>query len=273
MIYCFCYNNVIGKTKSWKYLLPAMAYSIQVFATDNRTGVLRTLVIISIIFFVFEKVRTEWKPGNNKRIISTGIILILLFLVIFRLLGYRTGTSIRNPLWNNLAEYLSASIVGLDTYLIQGEQNNILFGQGVFKSIYSILRQWGFYIPQVQKFEDFYSYAGGVSNIYTAFKTYIKDFTVFGELLGMFLWGLVITYNINRVKRGSYGFIRVCMLGILFYPIVMISIEDVTATVLSMSTVYMLFYFWIFNIIFFRKKKSKKYTEVAYESSILCKKT
>ena len=248
MIYCFCYNSAIVKVKSWKYLLPVAAYSIQVFASDNRTDFLRTIIIVCIIFFVFEKVRTDWEPGNNKKIIMTSIIALLIFLFIFRLLGYRTGTSIRNPLRENLAEYLSASIVGLDTYLIQGEPRNILFGQGIFKGIYSILRQWGFNIPEIQKFESFYNYAGGTSNTYTALKAYIKDFAVFGEMLCMFLWGLVINYSINRVKIGSYSFIRVGMLGIMFYPIIMVSIEDVTATVLSMSTLYMMFYFWILKI-------------------------
>lgn len=255
LIYIFCNNIVIAKVKTWRYLFPILPYLFYILAADDRVGILRVCIVISVIFFIFEKRRTGWRQGNNKKIIITGLTVVVIYIIVFRGLGYRTDTSVRNPLWNNLSQYIASSIVGLDTYLTNGEPDNILFGQTVFKSIYAILRQWGLNIPVIPWFDSFYTYAGGSSNIYTAFKSYIKDFTLLGELCAMFLWGFIINNSINRIKSGKVGFVRACMLGLFFYPVVMISIGDVTPSVLTITTLYMLFYFIVLEWFLFKVKR------------------
>ena len=81
-------------------------------------------------------------------------------------------------------------------------------------------------------------------------------------MLGMYLWGFFITRKLNKVKRGKDGFFNICILGLMFYPIAMISIEDVTASVLCMQTIYMLIYLKMIEYFFVKRKitigKTKK---------------
>ena len=253
-IYCF-FNNLNCGKKDLRFFIPIIAFFPHIMAADNRTTLLKILSISCIIIFVLMKKRTNWRKQNNGKIIFIAALVIVLFLCAFRLLGYRTETSIRNSLWNNLMEYISASLVGLDKYLTVGEKANQLIGQWTLAGVYNILRQWGVNIPLVDKFEAFFYYGNNFdSNIYTAFKAYIQDYTYLGGMLGMYLWGFFITRKLNKVKRGKDGFFNICILGLMFYPIAMISIEDVTASVLCMQTIYMLIYLKVIEYFFVKRK-------------------
>lgn len=252
-VYAICaHKNRTGKLY-WRYFLPIIAYFPHIMATDNRTDLLRTITICTIIVFVFIKQKQGWKKQGNAKIVFIGMVVICAFLVAFRWLGYRTETSLRNEVWDNITEYTSSSLVGLDIYLQNGEAPNVLFGQGTFSGIYNILRQWGFPIPTVPVFEEFYSYAGGESNIYTTFKTYIKDFSLPGATVAMALWGGVIGYQMKRIREIGASFLKLCIIGIMFYPVIMLSIENVTSTVLSMSMVYTLVYLVLLDQYFVKR--------------------
>ena len=252
-IYCF-FNNLNCGRKDKRFFIPIIAFFPHIMATDNRTTFLKLLSISCIIIFVMMKKKTAWKKQSNKNIILTAMLAICIFLIVFRLLGYRTETSIRNSLWNNLMEYISASLIGLDKFLLNGEQPNTLIGQWTLAGIYNILRQWGVGIPKVNKFEEFYYYGAHFdSNIYTAFKSYIKDYTYIGAIFAMVLWGYFIQKKTNKVKKGKDSFFNICTLGLMFYPIAMISIEDVTSAVICMQTVYMLVYLKLIEYFFIKR--------------------
>ena len=253
-VYSICNNRNCTGQFYFRYLWPIIAYIPNILVTDNRTTLIKMVAVCFIIIFIFTKQKYEWSKKGNVRIIMGGIMAIGLYLVIFRLLGYRTETSLRNELWDNFTEYMSASIVGLDKYLMNGEEPNILFGEGTLKGVYNIVRQWGISIPEVDQFEPFYTYANGESNAYTALKTYIHDYTMIGAVVAMFLWGTVINYSIKYIRKNGAGFIRMCFLGLMFYPVTMLSIADTTPSILSMTTVYTGFYLVIINAIFVKGK-------------------
>lgn len=252
-VYSICANkNYRGKLYA-RYIPIILAYLPQVFASDDRTGFLRTLTICTIIVFFFVKQKNGWTKKGNIKIIFSGMVVICLFLICFRWLGYRTGTSMRNEVWDNITEYTSAGLVGLDKYLQKGEPANELVGQGTLKNIYNILRQWGLPIPQVAPFEAVFSYARGESNVYTTFKAYMKDYSMVGAMFAMFLWGLIITYSIKHIRKNGAGFVRLCLVSMMFYPVMMLSIEDVTASMLSITTVYTTVYLVLLDWFFVRR--------------------
>ena len=252
-IYCF-FNNLNCGKKEMRFFIPIIAFFPHIMAADNRTTLLKILSISCIMIFALMKKKSHWEKQNNGKIVIFAALVIVVFLCAFRLLGYRTETSIRNSLWNNLMEYISASLVGLDQYLLQIKMKNTLVGQWTLAGIYNILRQWGVNIPIVDKFEPFFSY-GDIykSNIYTAFKAYIQDYTYLGGMVAMYLWGYFITNKLNSVKRGHDDFYHLCVLGLFFYPVAMISIEDVTSSVICMQTVYMLIYLKIIEYFFIKR--------------------
>ena len=273
-IYCF-FNNLNCGHKDKRFIIPIIAFLPHIMAADNRTIFLKLLSISCIIIFVMMKKKTAWGKQSNKKIILIAIVAISVFLIVFRLLGYRTETSIRNSLWDNLMEYISASLIGLDKFLLNGEQSNTLIGQWTLAGIYNILRQWGVDIPKVNKFEEFYYYGAHFdSNIYTAFKAYIKDYTYIVAILAMVLWGYFIQKKTNKVKKGEDSFFNICTLGLMFYPIAMISIEDVTSAVICMQTVYMLVYLKLIEYFFIRRgigigKENSSYERSKKENSEL----
>lgn len=252
-VYCICRNkNATGMFYS-RYLFPIFPYSIMIFAIDNRVALLKMVAVISIIAFVFVKQKKGWSRKGNTRILIGAAVAICLFLVLFRMLGYRTETSLRNELWDNITEYTSAGIVGLDIYLEEGQAANTLFGQSTLKGIYNILRQWGMPIPVVDSFEAFYEYAQGNSNAYTAFKAYIHDYTLLGAAVAFFLFGALLSCVLKDIQCNGAGFVRLCIVGQLFYIVSMISIADTTPSFLAMGTVYQLVYLYIFNGLFITK--------------------
>ena len=253
-VYAICaHKNRTGKIY-WRYFLPIIAYFPHVIATDNRTDLLRTVAICTIIVFVFIKQKQGWKKQGNAKIIFIGMGAVCAFLVAFRWLGYRTEASLRSEVWNNITAYTSSSLVGLDIYLQNGEAPNVLFGERTLSGIYNILRQWGFPIPVVPAFEEFYTYAHGVSNAYTTFKAYIKDYTMVGAAVAMFLWGAVIRSAIRRIKETGVSFVRVSVLGMMLYPVCMLSIADTTSAFLSIATVYTLVYLFLLDNFVIRRR-------------------
>lgn len=242
----FANKNFRGKFY-FRFLFPIACYTPQIFASDDRTTLLRALAMCVIVVFVLIKQKNDWASKGNVKIIFASIMIVALFLVAFRWLGYRTETSLRSEAWDNITEYTSAGLVGLDQYLQKGEAPNILFGQWTLKNVYAILRQWGFSIPVVESFEEFFFYANGESNIYTGFKPYIKDYGMVGAAIAMFLWGALINYWMKYIKKNGAGFLRLCWMGLVYYPIVLISVDDGTYIVLSMNTIYLFFYLILIN--------------------------
>ncbi len=253
-VYSLCNNKNCTNKFYFRYLWPIVAYLPNVFVTNNRTTLLRMVAICFVIVFVFTKERYGWSKKGNVKIIFVGVLAVGLYLVAFRFLGYRTETSLRNELWDNLSEYISASLVGLDKYLLNGEAPNTLFGEGTLKNIYNILKQWGVPIPEFEQFEPFYFYANGNSNAYTTLKAYIHDYTIVGAAVAMFLWGAVINYSMKYIRQNGVSFVRMCVTAMMFYPVVMLSIADSTAVFLSMGTIYTLVYLFVIDIVFIKNK-------------------
>lgn len=253
-LYAYLVNRLLFNKNPKMYLLPIICYLPHILAADDRINLLRMIAISCIIIFCVIKHSSGWKKEGNFRIIRIAVLAIVLFVVSFRLLGYRTKVSREDNLVSGIYMYISGSIAGFDIFLRQGATPNVLFGQGTLKGIYNILRQWGLPIPVVPSFENFYSLSCGNGNTYTAFKAYIHDYSLIGAVCAMFLWGTIITSFKNIIRRNGISFPRVCVLGMLFYPVVMISIADVTGTILSISTVYRLVYIYLIDYFFVKRK-------------------
>lgn len=254
-VYCICYNrNVSGKFDK-RFMWPIVCYVPQLFANDSRTILLKMISVISIIVFTFTKQKVNWSSKGNRKIVKYAIMVIALFIVVFRVLGYRTGTNdLNSNVMNNIIEYTSAGLVGLDKYLNLGESENTLWGESTLKSVYNIFRQWGMDIPKVDSFEPFYTFYGGDSNIYTTFKAYIHDYGFVGAMLAMVLWGYFITRNIKHIQKNGASFPRMCLVGLMFYGVVMLPIADVTASFLAIATVYQAVYLLILEYVFIQEK-------------------
>ena len=176
--------------------------------------------------------------------------------MVFRILGYRTGTSYNYSWSTNIAKYVSSGIYGLDEYLLDGPIKNNLFGESTFRLIYLKLNDFGATFNVLDANDVFYQYAKGESNIYTGLKGIINDFSVFGAGVFLMIWSMLSVCAVKAMQNKKCTLMNCVVTGLLFYPIVMISISVEWRNVLSIPTIYMLFYLTLLSILI---RKSERY--------------
>ena len=250
--YVFLYNRINHGKSKYVMLLPTLLYAIQLISSTNRTGYIKLITVICIIAFILMKQKVNWNRKVDGKILRFGVMGILSFIIIFRLLGYITGVSELSNVWNNIAKYMSASILGLDRYLEDATSSTIIFGQNSLRSIYLILREWGVNIPWYSPHNDFFTWINGSANIYTGLKGSIEDYTFIGMLIARYLLGFIYAVIIMRFRNNkkSHSMISIIFCGIFFYPIVMTAIADVYSSILSISLIYDLVYLKLINWLF-----------------------
>lgn len=257
LVYVYFYNKFFHGIKNRMLLFPALLYALQLLCSTGRTAYIELITIILIISFIMLKEKTNWTRTNDGKIIRSGVIAIISFLILFRLFGYLTETSLHNELWNNFSEYIGASIIGLDQYLGSPPTKNILFGQETLRNIYMIMREWGLNIAWYSPHHTFYYWANGESNVYTGLRKCIQDYTLVGMFITRYLLGFLYAVMIKRIKHNrvsnnpSYAYI-VC--GMLFYPIAMTAIADVYTAIISTETLYELLYLFFIHWFFIGRK-------------------
>lgn len=212
------------------------------------------------MFFVIKQ-SAMWSKRYDLRIVLISALVIVVFLVLFRLLGYRTGVSNEDNGFLTIVQYCSSGLYGLDKFLY-GEITaiNNLFAQRTLLSLYELLNSWGIGSYEISHFDEFFFYGTAKSNIYTGIKGLIQDFTVLGAGLFLIVWGIMVSWLTNSIKYNKFNFLKLFILGFLFYPIVLLSIDFTFSTTIRISTVYMLVYcsliVWLAGI--FRDKKYDK---------------
>lgn len=254
-VYVYMTNLVSYGERKLKVLIPCLGYILYVVACDSRSYLIRNITIIAIIVFsVLSSVKSSSRTVNRK-IMKFGLIAIVGFIVVFRVLGYRTGTSENYTFVDNIAKYVSSSVYGLNEYIEGGRSGNRLFGQGVFRLIYAKLNDFGCSFEIGSPHGEFYVYKSGQSNIYTGLKTPIEDFTVFGAGIFLMIWGAWANSAIKSVRKNGPSLLRCAGAGLLFFPIIMLSIGSQWGNTLSITTLYMLFYLFLLTKVIERKER------------------
>ncbi len=251
--YAFCYlffhNRMRFGITCKSYLIPTVIYALQTVCSTGRSDILYLLVVVCICAFVFMKEKANWSNKNDKKIVGAGILAIILFLIIFRLLGYLTQVSEKYGVWENFSRYISASMVGTDMFFQRDPlPRNDIFAQDLFKNLYAILRPLGLNIPTYNTFAETYSLSVGTSNAYMNLCSFIRDFGVGTMYILQFLAGFIYTSLIYSVKKGNYSIKRIIWLGILFSPIAMSSIANTYSGLIGISVIYKIVYIYLIEL-------------------------
>lgn len=239
-IYVFTTHKLIYKKYKLKYLVPCFGYLIYIFACHSRGNIVRNIAIICIIIFCLINQNNKWTSRGNKKIFSIGITSVVIFFLVFRFLGYRTGTSENLSFTLNLVDYISSGIYGFNKYISEPITQTELFGGNTFKLIYIKLNDFGFNFDTGAQFEPFFTFKGYRSNIYTGFKMLIDDFGYVGCGLFLFLYSFLTTKQFKKIKLRGCSLFDCTILGLLFYPVLMISIGGVWPNVFGITTLYMM---------------------------------
>ena len=263
LVYAFVFVLIYNKAYKIKdckriiyYLLPVLLYLPSCILTTTRSVFIKLLAVIGImLFFVYKQSCHGWGDvKNNTKIIRIGIVLAASFFVIFSFVGQLKEQEVKEDVSGTICAYAGASICGLDAYL-NGRyiRKSDYPGQVTMEGIYTLLNKIGFdYPPPAYHQEDFvWGKKGQTTNIFSAPFYVLIDFPFIALIFISFFWGAVLGYFMNVIKFGRvkiYNYGYYILIGMLYYPVIMISITDAfrhligTAFLLSLISIYLLKY-------------------------------
>ncbi|MFW6015261.1 MAG: O-antigen polymerase [bacterium] len=255
-LYVYLYNKILAEYNRKRYLIPVFIHLVRLMSLTGRNSYIRFITLFCIYLFIFIKERVAWSNRKDIKILKTSILSLVFFIIFFRMFGNLTGSGGMTDFWENITIYLGSSIIGLDIYLESNDVGSIIFGQYTLINVYAFLRKFAIDIPLYRSFNEFFTWPNGSSNIYTSLMRFIQDYTIWGMFFIQFWIGYFYTRYLQKIrfKRiGKSSFVSITILGIMFYPIVMASIENVFSTILSMSFVYHIVYLLLIDYVFKRK--------------------
>lgn len=240
-LYTFIYNKLVNKIlgkKDWYLLLPCIPYLINMILSTGRTQLIYfcvfILVVYGIIFFQEKGISTK----SSIEIMIFGIIVLLSFFGVFAIIQILREKSSKNLL-DIISFYTGMSIPSLDDFLVKGRPESLLIGNNTLFPIYDILRKFGMNLPKLYAPYDFVSFNGTRGNVYTAFRRYIEDYTLWGNFIILLILGTISSFFYNYVYKKKRNALGLIVFAMFIYPVFEISIEErVLMNLIGTSTIY-----------------------------------
>lgn len=228
------------------HMLPVALYVPFMILSGARTGFIYLFAYAIVVWIFTYQGKHKWDPKNTRLFVLVGIGAILAFFLIFRLSGFLKDSGFGTTAWKSISKYTGFSIAGLNGLLEDPWPHNHYFGEHTLNNVYSVLNKLGItHVAIASPFLPLMKLPGGVSsNVYTALAVYIQDYNVGGMLAVMFLLGGVYTAVNNYLYHsGRRGFAMI-LYGTFFYPLVLISIADMSLYgIVSTTTVYQIAFY------------------------------
>lgn len=233
-------NDRIRLKYLW-YLVPVFLYFPYIFIYGARSEYIYIIAFAVVVWaFMFQN-RFGWTVKNSRRIILVGLSAIVLFLLIFRLTGFAKNSGSGTSAWRSISKYTGFSIPGFNSFLGNSFGENEYFGMGTLEGIYSVTNKLGLTnIELVTPFLEFTQLPGGIdSNIYTALARYVQGYSILGMAIIMALIAAVYGFCDNYIYYKKNSGLFLLLYASFFYPLVMISIEEVFfRNIFSTTTIY-----------------------------------
>ena len=229
-----------------------LAILIGMVYTTRATILFSIILFLSGIFSSYIILKKDDKIFLNTKsfFASVSIFSFLVFSWIFLqwLRGGADSNFLLYPLMNTIKSAVLGSTTVFTTWLQNYTQNSLAFGLYTFAGPMDIIglneRQLGFYT-------EFVSLPNGYSNIYTAFRGLIHDFTLTGSILICFFIGILSQLSYQRCRDGNIIWIiplSIVFAFTLFSPFISIFSSN------SVTMAWIISYFVLIN-----KKKTRSY--------------
>lgn len=250
----FFIYNIINKKFNFNiilYIVPMFIYLLFYAVMGVRTGYIYIITFLFITICFFYQNKCGWVTKSSIKLVVLGGISLIIFLFIFRLTGFLKYSGVGTTAFKSISKYTAFSIPAFDHFLQNHFPPNIYFGQYNLNRVYSITNQLHITnIEMTSRFLPFYDLTEEVSsNIYTALARYIQDFGYFGNYIIMFIMGLLYSFGWYMIKTRRKVGIGIIIYAMEFYPIVLMSIDEVffnevmtTTLVYQMVYLFMVFY-------------------------------
>lgn len=250
-LYFFVYNMIVdGKKKLVDFLLlcPVAAYvPILILSTGRRSMVhfvISGLVLCGILY--------QQKYGASihvqKRICKILSIAGVFAVGMYFLFGFLTGkVSVggRDPL-TIISHYGGLSVPALELYVSSIRFENQYILQNTMMGIYGNLNSLGFDLEPGRGFLPFVRFEGVdviTTNVYTIFYRLLADYSFPGLLVVMFLFGILLTYAYDWLKRNDSP-VRLAIYAYYGYIPFFLFIDDQFMGLATTRTLYLCFSIW-----------------------------
>ena len=229
-----------------------LAIFIGMVYTTRATILFSIILFLSGIFSSYIILKKDDKIFLNTKsfFASVSIFSFLVFSWIFLqwLRGGAESDFLLYPIINTIKSAVLGSTTVFTTWLQNYKQHSLAFGLYTFAGPMDIIglneRQLGFYT-------EFVSLPNGYSNIYTAFRGLIHDFTLTGSILICFFIGILSQLSYQRCRDGNIIWIiplSIYFAFTLFSPFISIFSSN------SVTMAWIISYFVLIN-----KKKTRSY--------------
>lgn len=240
-LYTFIYNKLINKIsgrKDWYLLLPCIPYLINMILSTGRTQLIYFCVFILVVYGMIFFQEKGISIKSTIEIMIFGMIVLFSFFSVFAIIQILREKSSKNLL-DIISFYTGMSIPSLDDFLVKGRPESFLIGNNTLFPIYDILRKFGVNLPKLYAPYDFISFNGTKGNVYTAFRRYIEDYTLWGNYIILFILGTLSSFFYNYIYKKKRNALGVIIFAMFIYPVFEISIEErVLMNLVGTSTIY-----------------------------------
>lgn len=209
----FIFQGILNK----KNISPIIIYFVTSALSSGRMDILYLLISIVTISYIVYQNKTTWKLKFSVKMINKIVFAILMFFVIFYLLGFLTGKSNENSFYYTISLYAGSPIAALDDFLNNFEYNISDFGNETLIGINNLLELIGIKVKFAnERILDFVHLGNMPSrtNIYTSFRRVINDFGYIGMLVYQFLVGFFYSVFYQKIKKKKW---KNQKFGILLY--------------------------------------------------------
>jgi oligosaccharide repeat unit polymerase len=257
--FLFSYSGVVLSTVYWYFFgwrwwlsISSLAVLMSGIAQAGRAGTL--IILLQWIIIIVLKVKVT---GNSKNLKKVANIFVLLFVIFFMGQMLREGFS---SAWSDSAYKTLHSLRG---YLFGGVSAfafyvdnlmslfSITYGKYSFSSLFAALgiapQEVGIYDQYVPISNE----QGEVTNVYSAYRSFVDDFTILGACSFYIFSGIFIGYLYFRFIRGNELYI-----AILVPSISWLAFSPLASLTYFNSFLLSVFLPYIILIMLFRTKKT-----------------
>lgn len=254
------YNKIMvdRSVKNTKLYMLIGLFVVLIAISTARIKFIHLIVTVLMLFFIMWKKKNGWNNKNDGKIVKYALLGIVLFLIVFRLLGYLTDKSGNRELWGDISLYTGGSIYVFDHYLNNYNFVNDFFGKETLYNLYAEL--YKFHMTDILPYNStlpFVYFAGTRANVFTAFRRLFQDYGYIGMSIILLIQSFVFGRCLNHIKYKKTSMLFILLFACFFYIVAEISIdEQFITTITAINTIFRVIYIWIAYKIMFKDKRA-----------------
>ena len=258
-LYIF-FNNMFFSSNLRKqliFLVPVIIYIPFTVLTTGRMHMLFLLIYCVVVMAFFYQNINGKNFKTHIRFLSILSVFILLFLIMFFLMGLLTGKSIiaNRSLFMIISHYGGLSIPALDKLLDTSILENGYIGDKTLLGVFGFLRRF-ITVPE-PKVLNFTEFRGIDTNVYTALGRYFYDYGFCMSIAMMFFIGLVYSEGYRRLNT-YFDRKKLMVFAAYSYPLICFYQDEwFLMSVFTIRFVYFVVLLYFFDFItnnFFKEK-------------------